>query len=319
MKKIVLISTYFGKFPEYFNLWLKSAGNNSDIDFLIYSDCDTKGFLPLPENVKIKYTTFEEVKNLFQSKFDFKITLNTPYKLCDYKPAYGYAFKDDISQYDYWGHIDIDMIIGDLRSFLPKDDFEKIYQFGHLCLYKNTEQNNCRFMCDVGMKYKDVFTTENIMVFDEIQGMQKKYNLLKIPTYISRDFADITKRRDRFTLTDFNLTPKELKTNNYDYQIFYYQDKKVYRDYIENGEMKTQEFNYIHFSSRKMPDNTNGCENFYITNKGFFQKSEKTTKEIIEKYNHFSPAKDKITALKWRKNDAIRKVKKIMQERKESK
>lgn len=33
-KKVVLIIPYFGKVPDYFNLWLKSAERNSDYTFL---------------------------------------------------------------------------------------------------------------------------------------------------------------------------------------------------------------------------------------------------------------------------------------------
>ena len=40
MKKysICIVGVYFGKLPKYFNLWLKSCENNSDIDFLIIGD-----------------------------------------------------------------------------------------------------------------------------------------------------------------------------------------------------------------------------------------------------------------------------------------
>ena len=36
--KVCVIGVYFGKLPEYFNLWLKSCEYNKDIDFLIVSD-----------------------------------------------------------------------------------------------------------------------------------------------------------------------------------------------------------------------------------------------------------------------------------------
>ncbi|MGN1203240.1 MAG: DUF6625 family protein, partial [Eubacterium sp.] len=60
MKKLVLISVYFGKFPDYFNLWLKSAQQNSNIDFFLYGDCDASKYEPLPENVKCFKFTFDE-------------------------------------------------------------------------------------------------------------------------------------------------------------------------------------------------------------------------------------------------------------------
>lgn len=312
MKKLVLISTYFGSFPSYFNIWLKSAEANKDITFLFYTDCNTCEY-SIPENVKIIKTTFEELREQFQNKFDFKINLNSPYKFCDYKPAYAYVFENDIKDFDYWGHFDIDTVLGDIQKFLPdNDNYEKIYQYGHLCIYKNTFENNRRFMLDGGQNYKDVFTTPTITVFDEVVGMDNKFKILNIPTYRVADCADITKRLHRFTLTNLNYNKENQKTLNHKHQVFYYQNNKVYRSYYKNGEIYTDEYNYIHFSSRKMPDHTNGYKNFYITNKGFFPKNEDVTLDIINKYNPVSPFADKLTYYKWRKKDAIRKIKKIL-------
>ncbi len=308
MKKLVLISAYFGKLPECFNLWLLSAAENKDIDFLLYSDCDFKQYLPLPENVKVIPVSFEEMKEKFRSKFDFEIALDTPYKLCDYKPAYGYVLQEDIKDYSFWGHIDIDTVLGNILKFLPDDEYDKYYILGHLCIYRNTEENNCRFKLDGGMDYKWVFTTKTVCIFDEVGGMQKKYNLHKIPSYVSRDYADITKRKHRFTLSyAFNELYKT-PVINYEYQVFYYENGGVFRDYIENGEIKTEEFNYIHFSSRSLPDKTDGCRAFYITNSGFYPKNEKVTKEIIEKYNPLSPVLDKKADRKWKIFDVKLKI-----------
>ena len=42
MNKTVIIGVYFGKFPEYFDLWLKSAEYNRNVDFLIFTDYNTR-------------------------------------------------------------------------------------------------------------------------------------------------------------------------------------------------------------------------------------------------------------------------------------
>jgi len=116
MKKTVLISAYFGSFPNYFNLWLKSAGSNESIDFLIFSDCNCSKYTPLPHNVKIVKTDFEALRKRIQSCYDFNLALNTPYKLCDFKPAYGEIFGPEIRGYDYWGNCDLDMIFGNIEK-----------------------------------------------------------------------------------------------------------------------------------------------------------------------------------------------------------
>ena len=45
-----------------------------------------------------------------------QVTLDRPYKLCDFKPAYGFIFGEYLKEYDYWGHCDIDIVWGDLRG-----------------------------------------------------------------------------------------------------------------------------------------------------------------------------------------------------------
>lgn len=69
--------------------------------------------------------SFEKLKELVQSHFDFQISLEAPYKLCDFKPAYGDIFKDYAEKYDFWGHCDFDMIFGNLRKFFNEDKLEK--------------------------------------------------------------------------------------------------------------------------------------------------------------------------------------------------
>lgn len=38
MNKICLLEPYYGTFPNYFHLWIKSASLNPNIDFYIISD-----------------------------------------------------------------------------------------------------------------------------------------------------------------------------------------------------------------------------------------------------------------------------------------
>lgn len=287
MKKIALISLYFGEYPSNFNLWLKSAEKNKDIDFLMYGDCDTSNLEIYPKNVRFVKISFEEIKRKIQNCFDFQIVLDEPYKLCDYKPAYGLVFEKDVEGYDYWGHFDIDTILGDICKFLPKDDYEKIYCFGHMILYKNSPENNRRFMADVGMNYKDVYTTSFSMIFDELPGMTKKYDLLGASQCKDVYFADIARRRVNFTLNE-----EICNRDNYKYQIFYYDSGKVLRDYVDDGVIKTDEFSYIHFSHRDMPDKTNGATSYYVTRFGCIEKTGKTTADVIKELNNPTPVRN---------------------------
>ncbi len=303
MKKYALISTYFGKFPIHFNLWLKSAAANKDIDFLIIGDCDTDNLELFPDNVSFISMTFEELKSRIQSKFDFDIVLDKPYKLCDYKPAYGYIFEEYIADYDYWGHIDIDTILGNLNKFMPENEYQKIYKFGHLCLYRNTYENNRRFMEPAGQNYKNVFSTSFITVFDELPGMNKKFDLLGIEQYSSNDFADIARRRLNFTLNS------EICRKNYKYQIFYYENGRILRAYYDGGKINTDEFNYIHFSHRQPEDKTQGSNNFYITRFGCIKKDGDVTLDIIRQYNAPTPVQNVFC---WVNTQVVRRIGRIL-------
>ena len=90
--KIVLVIPYFGKFPNYFDLWVKSIEKNETIDFLLFTDCKIE--FAVPKNLKIVNMTFEEFRENVSNKFDFKIRLKEPYKICDFRPAYGYLFAE---------------------------------------------------------------------------------------------------------------------------------------------------------------------------------------------------------------------------------
>ncbi len=128
--KICLVIPYFGDFPNYFDLWLNSCEHNPEINFLIFTDNKEK--YVYPSNVKVVNITFQELKEKIQSKFDFKICLSRPYKLCDYRPAYGYIFEEYLKDFDFWGHCDLDVIFGNLKQFLTKDilnNYEKIYKY----------------------------------------------------------------------------------------------------------------------------------------------------------------------------------------------
>jgi hypothetical protein len=71
----------------------------------------------------------------------------TPYKLCDYKPAYGLIYAQELKGYDYWGDCDLDVIFGRLSHFLTPDIFgryDRYFTQGHFCFYANKEEVNRR-------------------------------------------------------------------------------------------------------------------------------------------------------------------------------
>ena len=143
MKRIAFIIPYFGKFNSYFELFLKSCEYNSTVDFLLFTDNKEK--YNYPANVKVHYTTLQKLKNEFQNKIDFLISLDRPYKLCDYKPLYGHLFADYLTGYDFWGFCDTDLIFGNIRKFYTDemlDRYDKIGIFGHASIIRNNNDIN---------------------------------------------------------------------------------------------------------------------------------------------------------------------------------
>ena len=70
--------------------------------------------------------------------------------------------------------------------------------------------------------------------------------------------------------------------------------------------MHTDEFNYIHFSKRQMPDHTGGSSAYYITRFGCVPKTGATTLEIIRQYNRPTPVQNLFCAID---TQVIRRIK----------
>ena len=107
MKSIVLTTVYFGKFPYYFSLFKESAQANEDVDFVIFSDTEDE---IEEDNVKVIRLSSAQFSKLASEKLGFEIRTPNAYKLCDFKPSLGKIFEDYFKDYDFWGHIDLDII-----------------------------------------------------------------------------------------------------------------------------------------------------------------------------------------------------------------
>ena len=171
MQKILLITCYFGKFPWYFGLFLKSCRYNPTVDFIIFSDCVVPDHLP--ENVEIVPFTLKEFNLLATEKLGFEVNIISAYKLCDFKPAYGVIFSEYTKTYNFWGMTDIDIVFGRIREFMTDDllnaydviSVRNDYPTGSFMLFKNSNKSNTLFM--KSKDYKKVFMTNTHYCFDE--------------------------------------------------------------------------------------------------------------------------------------------------------
>ena len=267
--KYVVFSPYFGKLPSYFNLWLNSCSYNTEFKFIVFTD-DNSVF-NVPSNVELIKIKFSEFVDKIQKKFDFKLALNNPYKLCDFKPTYGYVFPEYLDECEYWGHCDLDLIFGNLSKFLPSEKYDKIAYLGHFCLYKNDKIINEMFMnnVDSAISYREILSNSQHFGFDEIgnYGINNifKTNNLKIYNY-EVNVADIDCRKDNLTVIKYkNEKFMKEKLN----KIFLFDCGRIisifYRD--RNSELEQREYAYIHLQKRKMSNNTDNFDKYFITYK----------------------------------------------------
>lgn len=325
MKKIVLISPYFGKLPNYFPLVLESMKKNKNINFLIITDDTTE--YDWSKNIKVVYTSFQEIQKLIQSKFDFPVSIESPYKFCDYKPAYGYIFSEYIKEYDFWAHMDLDVIWGDLEKYITEDmlgKYEIIYREGHLRLYKNNSKINHLFEKDGSIfKYREVFQHKESYGFDEALAIQRIAERNNIAIYANDNVvADINAFTDSLQIR--RVTQKRWQdeagifrsVTNYKYQIFKWENGKIFRYYLEDESIKKDEFMYIHLLKRKMeylPELNIISENpsFIITQNKFVKNEELTVfrlKELAEVGNGVANEKENVFRKVMRKCKSMEKM-----------
>lgn len=317
MNTICTISIYYGKFNNYFRLWLRSCEFNPTIDFLIVTDIDYNE--TVPENVKFIKLTLEDIADRASSILGFKVNLPNPYKLCDFKPLYGQILRKELSQYEYWGHNDMDMIYGDIRHYLEEykyKDYDKFLPLGHLSFYRNTEEVNDYYKLPgsrVG-DYKSILMDhKRVYAMDENLGICSIMQVNNKPLFYKRVFADITSTWNRFKLSRASAVDGVYETN-YKYQIFYWEKGKIFRSYFDGETFHKQEFIYIHLlrrSNYKLTLNPDTIESFYITPYGFIPKKDEVTLDVIKKLNPYKGnAYEKFEYYRWGIKKIFEKIEK---------
>lgn len=258
MNKIAMIYPYFGVFPSTFEYWLESVKYNPHIDVYIFTDNKEVG--QVPKNVFMKYMTFDELKEKIQKHFDFKIVLERPYKICDYRPAFGLIFQDVLVKYDFWGYGDMDVIWGDIGSFLLPEDFEKydkISQYGHFSLYRNEKHMNTLFQ--VAYKgeevYRIVFGKKENCTFDEfwhkygIEHIIRDNNICEKRDFHFAGVERIYKKKRICFRFELDNQPYPLGENN----VFLWREGKLYLYHLVGRTVAwVEEYAYVHFQKRPL-------------------------------------------------------------------
>lgn len=169
--KVAQIIPYFGKWPEWIELYFYSCGKNPMVDFIFYTDC------PLPKhqykNTIFHQCSYNEYCNLISEKLKIDFHCSQPYKLTDLKPFIGIIHEQELKEYDFWGMGDLDLVYGNLGiiindTILNKYDVITTHNYhiaGHCCFCRNNEYY--RKLCFKIKNWKQKITNEQAMSIDE--------------------------------------------------------------------------------------------------------------------------------------------------------
>ena len=171
MHSICLITCYMGPLPNYFSYFISSCRKNKDIHFVVISDSveESKNI----DNVQLIKLNLSQLSELSSLKLQTTVKVANAWKINEYKPAFGVIFDDIVKDYDFWGWCDLDIIWGNVRSFLTSDLLNKYdvivpkdkWTAGHFTLFRNNNNNNNLFRLN-----EDVialFNSEKYYAFEE--------------------------------------------------------------------------------------------------------------------------------------------------------
>lgn len=304
-KDLILILPYFGKLPSYFDLFLQSCYCNNNVDILLFTDNDIK----TQNNVNVERITWIDFANMIKKRFDYCINLEQPYKLCDFKPAYGYIFEKEIADYKYWGHCDCDLIFGDLKmldKFInPCDNntiYDRIGSRGHLMLYRNNYDVNRWFMslkADEVPSFEYIAALSQTIGFDEFRGMDilvSKNNKMVCNTWLYDDIIFYTK--NLYSKRKF----KDIMPNHKIPMYYIYDNGKIKRRIWINGFWEEDDSLYVHLQKRKMIKKNMNNEKYLIVGNKFVDYGQYNDDELLRMskapffdiYYHYMLTKSKI-------------------------
>lgn len=147
---IYLCLPYFGKFPNYFQLYLDSVSINTDIlRILLLTDIDISAYT-LPSNVIHIPISLDDIRiraaRYLQEEYSITVLptdlIKIPYKLCEFRPIFPALFRDyihtlSIRTTDYIGWGDCDVIFGKLSTCIDIDKgYDIIGSKGHFTAFR---------------------------------------------------------------------------------------------------------------------------------------------------------------------------------------
>lgn len=273
--KVCYIFPYYGKFPNYFDLWLESVRHNAHIaDFYIITDSDFP-FSTIPSNVFLVNISLNEIKERLDKVTGVNCCLKSPYKLCDYRPAYGAVFNDIVRGYDFWGWCDPDIIWGDLSLFINDDTMSKFDVIGGRgpC----TLQRNTPYFVNL---FKKKNRTINAFTFDEARSTNLNLiydewgyaRLRKEEGVKETDMYNWFLKRALDILPPKGFGPHRVMKIRFSEGLHFveYSDGKIFDvEILRDDIVNKKEYAYVHLQKRMMDRLCRDKKHFLIYNETF--------------------------------------------------
>ena len=170
--EIGILTVFFGKCPNFINLFINSCKTQSNIDFIFFTDWDWEN-IDLPTNIIRYQTNLNEFNKLATIKTGINIDVKFGYKLCDMKPAWTHIYEDYLKEYKFVGYCDIDLVFGNIRNFFTNDIADSVdlftitttYLSGALTIIKNDAKMRTLYKEAKGWDY--IFKDPRHFAFDE--------------------------------------------------------------------------------------------------------------------------------------------------------
>ena len=185
---IGIIVARWGGWPSWMPLFLHTLRHNPTVDFHLLSDVPPPATAPLAPNVRYHAWSLDEL--LVRLRETVGVRLRRLHaggvfasgvssaKLNDFKPMFGEVFADMLSPYEWWGHLQEDLLLGQLRRFaspavLGAHDVLCPYApplnaSGVLMLYRNVARVNRAWRASSDADR--VLSSPTYLVFDEWWG-----------------------------------------------------------------------------------------------------------------------------------------------------
>lgn len=175
---ILVLIPYFGSWPEWASLFFETVRRNESIDFLVVTDSPLPG--AVPANVQVREMSFRGYVDYLNQHIEITVAPPNPYKLCDFRPLFGYIHRQDFQGYDFYGWCDVDLLFGDIRQFFTHDilachevlSTHRHRISGHFAIFRNTSRN--REMFRKIYRWKEALRNPEFVGIDE-HGITNAY------------------------------------------------------------------------------------------------------------------------------------------------